>query len=62
MNGMKLNLNPDKTESTIIGNKHTRESLILKIPVTFLQSSIMPAEEVKNLGVTFDSENTFTIM
>ena len=59
MNGVKMKLNPDKTEFTIIVDKHTRESLIPKFPVTSLQSSITPAEEVKSLGVTFDSENTF---
>ena len=47
MNGVKLKLHPDKTEFIIIGNKHTRESLIPNFPVTFLQSSIMPPEEVK---------------
>ena len=43
----------------MIGDKYTTESQTPKFPVTFLQSSIMTAEEVKNLGVTFDSENTF---
>ena len=57
---MKLKLNPDKTEFIIIGDKHARESLIPKFPVTLLQSSITLAEKVKiKLGVTFDSENTF---
>ena len=59
MNGVKLKLNPDKTEFIIISDKHTRESLIPKFAVKFLQSSIIPAEEVKNLGVTFDSEDIF---
>ena len=47
------------TEFIIIGDKHTRDSFIPKFPVTLLQSSITPAEEVKSLGVTFDSEKTF---
>ena len=59
MNGMKLKLNSDKTEFIIISDKHTRLLLIPKFPVTFLQSSITPAEEIKNLGITFDSEDTF---
>ena len=45
----KLKLNPDKTEFIIIGEKHTREALMPKLPT----------EEVWNLGVTLDSENTF---
>ena len=47
MNGVKLKLNPDKTEFIMIGDKQTRESPIPKFPGTFLKSSIMPAEEVK---------------
>ena len=53
---MKLKLNPDMTEFIIMGDKHTREPLVPKFPVTFPQSSIIPAEELK---ITFDSENTF---
>ena len=56
---MKLNFNHDKSEFIIIGDKHSRESLLPKFPVTFLQISVMPAEEIKNLGVAFNSENTF---
>ena len=52
-------LNPDKTKFIIIGDKHTRESLMSKFSVSFLESSIKPAVEIKNLGVTFDSENTY---
>ena len=62
MNGGKLKLNPDKTEFIIINDKHTRESFVSKFLVTFLQSSIKPAEEVKNLGVTFDSETPLRVM
>ena len=59
MNIVKLKLNPDKTSFIIIGDIHTREKLTPKFSATFLQSSTTPVEEVKNLGVTFDSENTF---
>ena len=48
MNGVKLKLNPGKTEFIIIGYKHTTESLIPKFPVEFLQTSRMLAEEVQN--------------
>ena len=61
MNDVKLKLSPYKSEFFIIFNKYTRESSIPKFPVTFLQCSIILAEEVKHLGVTFDSENTFDI-
>ena len=58
MNGLKLKFNLNKTEFIIIRDKHTTESLIPKFLVTFLQCSTMPEEEVKNLGVTFDSGDT----
>ena len=54
MHSVKLKLNPDKTEFIIIGDKHTRELLKPKCLVKFLQSSITPTEELKNLEVTFD--------
>ena len=59
MNGVELKLNPDKTEFIIIGDKHTRESPMPKLPIIFLKSSITSPEEVKILGVTFNSGNTF---
>ena len=59
MNGVTLKLNPDKTEFIIIGSKHTRESLMPKFPFTFLHSSVTLTEDVKSLGVTFESENAF---
>ena len=47
MAGVKLKLNPEKTEFIIIGDRQAR-------------NSISPTDTVKNLGVTFDSGNTFT--
>ena len=47
MKGLILKLNHDKTEFIIIDNKHTRQSLLPKFPVTFLQSSVTLADEVK---------------
>ena len=55
LNSVKLKLNPDKTGFIIIRNKHTSESLILKFPVKFLESSIIPAVEVKK-NISFDSD------
>ena len=38
MNGVKSKLNPDKTKFIIIGDKHTRESLIPQFPFIFIQA------------------------
>ena len=59
MDGVRMKLNPKKTEFTDIGNKHARESLMQKFSIQFLGNSISPTNEVKDLGVTFDSRNTF---
>ena len=57
MDGVKLN--PEKTEYTIIGQKPIRESLAPNFPVPLLQNNISPSVEVKNLGVIFNSDNSF---
>ena len=59
MVGVKLRLNPEKTEFIIIGQKATRESLAQNFSVPLLQNNISPSVEVKNLGVNFDSDNSF---
>ena len=48
-----------KTEYIIIGNRQARDSLIQNFPTQLLANSISPTNTVKNLGVTFDSGNTF---
>ena len=60
MVGVKLKLNPEKTEFIIIGDRQARESLIQNFPTQLLGNSISPTDTVKNLVVTFDSGNTFT--
>ena len=60
MAGVKLKLNPEKTEFIIIGDRQARESLINKFPTQLLGNSIFPTDTVKNLGVIFDSGNTFS--
>ena len=59
MDGVKLKLNPEKTEFIIIGQKAIRESLAPNFPVPLLQNNISPSVEVKNLGVILDSDNSF---
>ena len=59
MDSVRLKLNPEKTEFTVIGDRQARESLMKKFPTQFLGNSISPTNEVKNLGITFDSGNTF---
>ena len=59
MFGVKLKLNPEKTEFIIIGQKAIRGSLAPNFHVPLLQNNISPSVEVKNLGVTFDSDNSF---
>ena len=59
MDGVRLKLKLEKTEFTVISDRQARESLMQKFPTQFLGNSISPTNEVKNLGVTFDSGNTF---
>ena len=59
MDGVKLKLNPEKNEFIIIGQKAIRESLAPNFPVPLLQNNISPSVEVKNLGVIFNSDNSF---
>ena len=59
MDGVKLKLNPEKNEFIIIGQKAIRELLAPNFPVPLLQNNISQSVEVKNLGVIFDSDNSF---
>ena len=59
MDSVKLKLNPEKTEFIIVGQKAIRKSLAPNFPVPLLQNNISPSMEVKNLGVIFDSDNSF---
>ena len=61
MDGVKLKLNPEKTEFIIIGQKAIRESLAPNFPVPFLQNNISPSVEVKNLGVIFTTPLTIML-
>ena len=59
MDSVKLKLNPEKNEFIIIGQKAIKESFAPNFPVPLLQNNISLSVEVKNLGVIFDSDNSF---
>ena len=50
MDGVRLKLNPEKTEFIIIGDRQARKSIMQKFPTQFLGNSISPTNEVKNLS------------
>ena len=56
----RLKLNPDKTEFTLIGTKQNKEKLSSHLPVDILGNRLNPSTKVKNLGVIFDSDLSFT--
>ena len=56
----KLKLNPDKTEFIIFGSKLQREKLNKSIPVNILGTLLSPVGAVRNLGVWFDSDFSFS--
>ena len=56
----KLNLSPDKTEFILIGSKNNCKQLLPHCPINILGNQVSPAQSVKNLGVVFDSNFTFS--
>ena len=56
----KLKLNPDKTQFILIGSKNNRKQLHPYFQINILGNQISPAQSVKNLGVVFDSNFTFS--
>ena len=60
MSNTKLKLNPDKTEFVILVSKTQRDKLKSHFPVHILPNPLNFSESVKNLGVWFDSEFSFT--
>ena len=56
----RLKLNPDKTEFILIGTKQNKEKLSSHLPVDILGNHLHPSQKVKNLGVIFDSDFSFT--
>ena len=53
----KLKLNPDKSEFILIGSRKNRNQLF---PINILGNQVLPAQSVRNLGVVFDSNFTFS--
>ena len=56
----KLKLNPDETEFILICSKNNRKQLLPNFPINILGNQVSPAQSVKNLGVVFDSNFTFS--
>ena len=56
----KLKLNADKTDFIIFGSKSQQDKLNPFFPVNILGESLIPSDAVKNLGVWFDSDFSFT--
>ena len=56
----KLKLNPDKTEFIVFGSKSQRKKLSQSFPVNILGNLISPIDAVRNLGVWFDSDFSFS--
>ena len=60
MSANKLKLNPEKTEFILIGSKNNRKQLLPHFPINILSNQISPAQNVRNLGVVFDSNFSFS--
>ena len=56
----KLKLNPDKTEFIVFGSKIQHEKLNKSFPVNILGNFLSPVGVVRNLGVWFDSDFSFS--
>ena len=56
----KLKLNADKTDFILFGAKSQQEKRNPFFPVNILGESLIPSDAVKNLGVWFDSDFSFT--
>ena len=55
-----LKLNPDKTEFILLGSSSLRQKLASFFPAKILGNDIFPSDVVKNLGVYFESDHSFT--
>ena len=55
-----LKLNPDKTEFILIGTDYMRKKFAALFPCEILGNEVLPADHVRNLGVMFDSDFSFS--
>ena len=60
MSANKLKLNPEKTEFILVGSKNNRKQLLPHFPINILGNQVSPAQSVRNLGVVFDSNFSFS--
>ena len=60
MSASKLKLNPDKNEFILFGSKKQRERLNACFPIDILGNPLHPTKSVRNLGVWFDSDFSFS--
>ena len=56
----KLKLNPEKTEFIVFGFKTQCQKISSHFPVSILGSLLHPVDSVRNLGVWFDADFSFT--
>ena len=56
----KLKLNPKKAEFIVFGSKAPRQKISSHFPVSILSSLLHPVDSVRNLGVWFDTEFSFS--
>ena len=56
----KLKLNPEKTEFIVFGSKAQRQKISSHFPVSILGSLLYPVDSVRNLGVWFDADFSFS--
>ena len=60
MSANKLKLNPEKTEFILIGSKNNRKQLLPHFPINILGNQVSPAQSVRNLGMVFNSNFSFS--
>ena len=56
----QIKLNPDKTEFILLGSKNNRKQLLPHFLINILGNQVLPAQSVRNLGVVFDSNFSFS--
>ena len=60
MSASKLKLNTDRAEFILFGSKKHRERLNVCFPIDILGNPLHPTESVRNLGVWFDADFSFS--